>query len=193
MLVRSLCVLVCIALTSVAQGQFIHNEAIDGDLSNDRLNPTQLALGLGTNTLIATSIGGNPADREYVRMDLPAGLSLSQVMVVSYGPLQDISFIGVQAGTTMTEPPTGTNVANLLGWTHFGIGNGTVGTDILDDIGVGAGAIGFAPPLTGPSYTFWIQQTTPTATSYQLDFIVTPEPATIALLGISALMIRRRR
>jgi hypothetical protein len=51
----------------------------------------------------------------------------------------------------------------------------------LPEIGDGAGAQGFNPPLTGSTYTFWLQQTEENST-YQLDFVVT-ESTPQALLG----------
>jgi hypothetical protein len=56
--------------------------------------------------------------------------------------------------------------------------------------------MGFTPPLAAGNYTFWIQQTGANSATYTLDFRVTPEPGTLALLGISAAVgvaIRRRR
>lgn len=165
-----------------------YDEAIDGDLSNDRLAPTSLLFSLGTNSITATSVSG---DREYVHVVIPAGTVLSSIVLASYSSLDELSFIGVQAGTILSEPPTGTNPDNLLGWTHFGDGAGNVGTDILDDLGASAPAIGFTPPLPAGDYTFWMQQTGSNAATFRFDFEVTPEPATLALLGIAAGLRRR--
>lgn len=168
----------------------VHDESIHGDVSNDRLSPTAYVLSSGTNSLLATSVSG---DREYVRFTVPAGFQLSQVVLASYAGIDGTAFIGVQAGSTLTEPPTGTNVANLLGWTHFGPGPGNVGTDILDNIGVGAGAIGFTGSLSAGDYTFWIQQTGANAATYQMDFVVVPAPAAAGLLGLAGVLACRRR
>ena len=85
------------------------------------------------------------------------------------------------------------NPANLLGWSHFGPGNGTVGTDILDNIGAGAGAMGFVPPLPAGDYTFLIQQTGGSASDYTFQFSVVPLPPTVLLLGPVLLVITRLR
>jgi hypothetical protein len=53
--------------------------------------------------------------------------------------------------------------------------------------------MGFTPPLTGSTYTWWIQQTGASLVTYQLDFVVTPEPATIGIMVTGALMVGRRR
>jgi hypothetical protein len=61
------------------------------------------------------------------------------------------------------------------------------GDDLLPDIGKGDGAKGFTPPLTGPSYTLWMQQFDQD-TTYQLDFVVNvvPEPSTWLLFAAGA-------
>lgn len=178
------------AASSAAVAGVIHDESMHGDLSDDRLNPTPLVLADGVNSLIATSQAG---DREYVRFTVPAGRQLGAVNLTSYSGVDGTAFIAAQAGTSMTEPPTGTNVGNLLGWTHFGPGAGNLGDDILPAIGTGPGAIGFLPPLPEGEYTFWIQQIGSTST-YQLDFVSIPAPATLTL-GVLALgaAARRRR
>ncbi len=181
---------VFLGLIAPAAATVIHDESVNGDLSNDRLNPTGYTLSAGTNTLIATSVSG---DREYVRLSVPAGLQLSSIINVSYQGQDGTAFIGVQNGSTFTEPPTGTNVANLLGYTHFGTGPGTVGTDILDNMGTGAGAQGFTPPLPSGNYTYWIQQTGTSAATYQFDFNVTPEPMSAMLFGLAGGALLRRR
>lgn len=168
----------------------IWNEAVNGDISGDRLNPSVAGLSLGVNTLIASSLTG---DREYIRLTIPAGLNLASIINVTWESEDPIAFIGVQQGPTFTEPPTGTNVANLLGWTHFGSGPGTVGQNILPAMSASAGAIGFTPPLAANTYTFWIQQTGPLLATYRLDFVVAPAPGTAAFSAIAFAGVARRR
>src|SRR5262245_14712512 len=170
-------------LASPSGAVVLHDEASDGDLSNDRLAPTELFPTVGTNSIIATSKFG---DREYFSLTLPAGTRLTAINLVSFSTA-DLAFIGVQSGSTFTEPPTGANVANILGYTHFGPDGGATG-DILDDMGTGAGSIGFVPPLPGGTYTFWAQQLNG-PTTYQLDFVLAPVPVpSIGPWGLVALM-----
>ncbi len=191
-LISTACITVAIALTTAAsaRGDLIHDESIHGDLSGNQAAPTHYTLLPGSNTLIATSVSG---DREYVRLSVPAGLLLDSLILVDYAGIDGTAFIAVQQGTEFTEPPTGTNVANLLGWSHFGPGVGNVGLDILPGIGSGLGAMGFTPPLAAGEYTWWIQQTGGNAATYELDFVVTPEPTSLALLGLVATVLLRRR
>lgn len=175
--------------TVPVRADVVWDETFDGDLSGDRLAPTGIALGLGGNSIIATSRQG---DREYVTMSIPLDLELSTIRLRSWQSVDEIGFMAVQSGSIMSEPPTGTDVANLLGWTHFGPAIDVIGADYLDDLGQGPGAIGFTPPLPGGVYTFWIQQTSPNDATYQLDFRVTPEPASLVLLGTLGALAGRR-
>ena len=195
----SLLVLALGLLGSSAAWAVTYNEAVNGDLSGDRNAPTALVLAVGSNPITATSAAG---DIEYFRLTLPPGGRLSAINVVS-STSTSLSFIAVQPGTTFTEPPTGTVVSHLLGYAHFGPGNGTVGANILGNMGVGAGAIGFVPPLVASDYTFWSQETSSVASTYKLDFVVTqasPAPLgrtaaaalALALLMLGAWRLRRR-
>ena len=171
-------------------GAFIYNESVDGDLSGDRLAPTTLVPQPGSNTLAGTT---SPGDLEYVRISLPAGMQLSALVLVSVTSTDNVAFIGLQAGPTFTVAPDEVVESDLLGYTHFGTGpvagTATPGNDILDNIGQGEGSIGFVPPLTGPDYTFWIQQFNSGPFSYSFDFVVMPEPGTPALLAGAGLLL----
>ena len=137
-------------LTAYADSAY--NEGDDGDLSGDRTAPTALALSTGQNRLVATSVRG---DLEYVAITLPHGAQLEQLVVTSFVSTDPIAFAGIQAGAQFTEPNTGTDATKLLGYAHFGTGPNNVGTNILDEMGVGSGAIGFTGPLSGSVYESW--------------------------------------
>ena len=151
-----------------------YDEAVAGDLSGDPATPTPLTLIEGTTLLSATSATG---DVEYVTVTIPDGLQLDAIILQAYASVggedssDDVAFAAVQSGSTFTEPPNGTNVANLLGYSHFGPGTpAQVGTDLLDDLGQGEGAIGFIGPLPSGTYTFWLQQAGE-STDYTLAFM----------------------
>jgi hypothetical protein len=160
--------LICVTGASAA---VVWDENTNGDLSNDRLNPTSINLTEGTNSLVATMPG---ADLDYLTIVVPANSQFSALTPTSYVSSDGTSFIGMQAGTQMTVPTNTPSASGLLGWAHFGTGPGNVNQDILPAMGTsGAGATGFTPPLSAGSYTFWIQQASTASVSYQFDFLVT--------------------
>jgi hypothetical protein len=180
-----------LALAPLASAQVAWDEGVNGDLSNDPLMPSSVALAVGTSSLFATT-GGN--DREdFLTITVPDGAQLAQLNLVAYASDDTTAFLGLQAGSTITVDIANPNPADLLGWSHFGTGPNNVGTDILDDVGAGAGAIGFTPPLPSGTYTLWLQQGG-LPTTYQFDFVVVPTPGSLALLGVAGLVgVRRRR
>lgn len=181
---RRLCCLVAglVALAGTAQAGVIWNET-GGDLSGNRLSPSAFTLAAGSNNLIGNVVSG---DIDYVTLTVPVNTQMAQVILKTYASTDATAFTAVQQGATFTEPASGTNVANLLGYTH--IGSGLVNTDILDNLAAGAGAQGFSPPLPANQYTFWIQQTGAALTSYEFDFVVAqvPEPSSGLLCGIAS-------
>jgi hypothetical protein len=167
--------LTLLCMPAVSSAAFVYDEASDGDLADDGLTPTVLDAGVGVNTLAGTSMSG---DLDYLTFNVGAGLRLDAIVLFAYASDDDLSFAAVQSGATFTEPPSGTDPGNLLGWVHFG--DLLVGTDILDDMGMGDGAIGFAPPLPSGDYAFWIQQTG-TEAAYEMHFMISPVPVPAGL------------
>lgn len=178
------------AAASSAHASIVHDENVNGDLSNDRFAPSPFVLAQGTNSLLATSVQG---DREFVALTVPAGQQLSSIIQVSYVGDDGVAFCGVQAGPQLTVDPDSFDPTGLLGWTHFGPFIFVDGSDILPSMGNGFGADGFTPPLPAGTYTFWLQQAGQDPATYQLDFMVTPTPSAAAIFGIGAIIAVRRR
>jgi hypothetical protein len=113
-------------------------------------------------------------DIDLVRVDLPAGGSLAHLNLVSYSG-NSLSFMGFQAGSTMTFDPLENDFACIdecLGYALFG-GN-EVATDLvplLNSFAMDTGSSGFSLPLIAPQYTFWVQDTSE-AETFQFDFVV---------------------
>lgn len=68
-----------------------YDEAIDGDISDDPNNPLSLILAEGTNSISATTGGG---EQEYVTVTIPEGFQLDSLVLDSFTP-NDVGFIGV--------------------------------------------------------------------------------------------------
>ena len=171
------------------------NEATDGDLSGDRLAPSALALTAGDNTVTGTTIVD---DLDYLTVTVPAGFTLTEINLLSYVSIDDLAFIGMQAGSTFTQPATGTDVTQLLGWAHFGLplDGSPLPSPYFDALGSSPGAIGFSGPLPAGPYTLWIQQANTVQVDYSWGLVVreggVPEPSSgaLALLGLTALLGR---
>lgn len=184
------CFAIAMGLATVSTARaFVWNEGIDGDLSGNFAAPTVLnSLGFGTHSIIG---GDSSGARDVFTFTIAPGMSLVSVFNVSYSGADGTAFIGIGSGTTIDN---GNAPGSLLGYTHFGTGPGTVGTEILDDIATGAGASGFTPPLGPGTYTVWMQQAG-AAANWQMDFTVVPEcsSAILAALGVASFAGCRRR
>ena len=151
----------------------VYDEAIEGDLGDDPTLPVSVEAFLGGSIINGTVIEG---DIDYVQISVGRNTELSAINLLSYeSDLRNASFIAVQEGFSFTEPPVGTNRANLLGYTLFG--DPPIGTDILPAIGMGSGSQGFTGALPAGDYTFWIQEVDPSLSAYSLEFIVTDPDA----------------
>ena len=181
--------LLALALASASQAASF-DEGLDGDLSDDRFAPTGLLLDPGANVVTATQ-QGVPRDIDYLTVSVPVGQVLAAIVLDDYvaGPGNQ-AFLGLQEGTVFTVDPGLPIVGELLGGIVYGEGN--VGTDILPEIGVLGGAIGFSGPLASGDYTFWLNQTGPVSTA-TLSLILVPEPAAASLLGLGLLGIALAR
>jgi hypothetical protein len=164
------------AFAPTAAAVTIWSEGVDGDLSGNRLAPTSIALGVGTNSIVGTTIAG---DVDFFTVTVPSGASFGQLVLASLVSTDDLAFLAIESGPIITS--TG-SAANLLGWIHPSAA--FLGTDILDDMALGAGALGFTPPLGPGTYAMWMQQTQPQSVSYQLDLVLVPEPSAAALLAL---------
>lgn len=205
-LVGAFAAAVCLSGPALAAN---YNEAVAGDLSGDRLNPTLWSLA-GSSTVGETTThrlsgglgheGTDPPDRDYVHLVVPKGQVWSSLVVgnsVSVGGTA--SFIGLASGSTMPVPPDAFDATGLLGWRIYS--RSDQGKDILPRMQVsGNGASGFDLPLKAGDYTLWVQELAPGAFKYQFDVVLTavPEPSTswlaaLGLVGVVSSAARRRR
>jgi MYXO-CTERM domain-containing protein len=185
--------------TTAASADLMWDEAIDGDLSGDYLNPTQLFTKGVNNHVIFTTVGsasnGGDQDREYFTFTVAEGYELASIVLDGFvtDPISNLGFIGIAAGDSFPTPPDAPDPTSLLGYYLPGVTD--IGDDILQAMGQGGGSQGFSGPLGAGSYTFWAQETGPSTDEWDLNFVVTavPAPGALALLGLGGLAARRRR
>lgn len=181
--------LVAFSLSASSFGAVVYSETVTGDLSNDRANPTAIAALPQAGSSQVSGASG-PNDRDYFRLTIPAGSTLTQIRLIAYSNESGVSFLGMQSGNAITVDPNAGSAAGLLGWTHFGTAN--VGTNMFSAIGSGAGASGFTNPLPAGNYSFWIQEISSTAT-WTWEFVTIPAPGAAALLAPAMMLTGRRR
>lgn len=182
-----------------ASAELMWDELIDGDLSSDYLNPTQVYSKGVNNHVIFTTIGaeenGGNQDREYFTFTIDEGYELSALILDGFAtdPETNLGFLGVAQGSVFPTSPDAPDVTTLLGYGLIGLSD--VGNDILQIMGQGGGAQGFSGPLGAGTYTWWAQETGPSTDDWDLNFVITevPAPGAIALLAFAGLAGSRRR
>ena len=181
-------------VTASSRAAVLWDEAVNGDLSNDRLSPTAFVLAPGTNSLVG---GVEHGELDYVSVKVLPGQEFVALVLASFVGNDSTAFIAIQSGTTFTAAPPFPNPNTMLGYAHFGPGGtfgAQVGNDLFYAMSKAGGAMGFSSPLASGDYSFWIQQTGE-HTDYQFDFIVVPEPASLFMAGcgIAGLLLLSRR
>ena len=185
------------SLTLPTFSAVVYDESVSGDFSSSGLAPTSVGLLEGSNQILGTQGSEAAAVRDYVTITVPEGLLLSAITVLDTS-LGTRGFLGIQAGSQLTLPPSTMTAAGLLGWWHYTPAD--INANILPLIGTPAnGSTGFTPPLSAGNYTLWIQDSSPGLFSYGFDLQLqaVPEPATwitslAAFAGVALLRLRRR-
>jgi hypothetical protein len=205
---------VCALLAAAPAIATIYDEAVSGDLSNDKAAPTALTLTPGLNSVIG-SVNGFPPEgtdpQDWVSFTIPTGFVMISYVNSQYNSTDDQGFTGFQFGSSF---PGGVDSefdpANYAGYAHFGTeATNPDGTPPVSTVGVNLlplmanssfapGTTGFTPPLAAGTYTFLIQQGDPVTTGYRFNMVVRSVPesgSSVCLLGMGGLAIlalRRR-
>ena len=167
----------------------VWDEDIDGSLSTDRFNTTNFGtLEAGSNNLICDTQSGIS---KFFTFTIGAGEELSAIILDDWISEDDLGFLGIVTGDFFNVDPTNPDVTQLLGYVHHG--DTFVGEDILPAMGQGPGSIGFVGALGPGDYSFWIRQGGAQLTTQDLNFVVTPAPGAVALMGLAGVAARRRR
>ena len=144
-------------LLTTVQSQ-IWDEGIDGDLSDEGSNPSGVfVLEADTENIFIANQVGNPRDVDFFTFTVPEDFELQEIIVTDYISSDDIAFIGIDSGTSTNLDFNNPDPADLIGGTTYG--TASIGGDILEAMGLLAGATGFTPPLPAGDYTIWLSQT----------------------------------
>ena len=167
----------------------VWDEDIDGSLSTDRFNTTNFGtLEAGSNNLICDTQSGIS---KFFTFTIGAGEELSAIILDDWISEDDLGFLGIVTGDFFSVDPANPDVTQLLGYVHHG--ETFVGQDILPAMGQGPGSQGFVGALGPGDYSFWIRQGGAQLTTQDLNFVVTPAPGAVALMGLAGVAARRRR
>ncbi|MEM9237500.1 MAG: hypothetical protein AAGB14_12025 [Verrucomicrobiota bacterium] len=185
---------VALATTGLSEAAVIWDESVDGDFSGDYLNPTPIVLSTGDN-LISGTVRGGPLDQDLFTLTVPVGQTLNEVRVTEYSGITDaLSFMGAQPGTQLSDPP-GAYIfddpsVGPINYVLYGQADADIDRDVMPQLVVGAPMSGQSP-LPAGDYTFWINETQ-AQTGYTFNFVVVPEPGSLALGLVSLLFFGRR-
>ena len=187
----SLCAsgLLVAALSCSASADVVWDEDIDGSLSTDRFNTTNFGtLSVGSNNMIADTQSGIS---KFFTFTIAEGNELSAMILDDWISQDDLGFLGMVQGDFFNVDPTNPDVTQLLGYVHHGATY--VGQDFMPAMGSGPGSQGFNGALGAGTYSFWLRQGGADLTTQDINFVVTPAPGVLALLGLGGLAARRRR
>ncbi|MEM7456921.1 MAG: PEP-CTERM sorting domain-containing protein [Planctomycetota bacterium] len=180
----------CLAVVSTSAADVIHDENIDGDLSNDNNIPTAFMLADGSNEIIGFTTD-NPLDPDYFQLTVPPGFRITELIRTEYtSGIGNRAFLAIGPGGPISGNGNG-HISSML------IEENMEGTNILDDLGSQAlSGTGFTGALQEGDYTFWYQELSDD-TTYHFDFVVSAIPEPTSMLVVSALglgaVVRRRR
>lgn len=184
-----------VGFAPMALASVFYDEAIDGDMSDDRFNPNVFNLGLGSNTIISETLLSNlpqpEGDRDFFTVVVGVGQTLSQIVLTEAsnpgGGFDSAAFVAMQFGPIITVDPENPfpNAGDLSGFILTT--SDLIGTDVMAELS------GLDGPLGPGEYAFWVQQTGEDLTRVGLEFTVIPAPGAIATLGLGALLAGRRR
>ena len=194
--IMALAVVAMVPMVGVASADVVYDEATDGELSGDPNAPTVIGVGEGNNTVVfVTDQDGD--DRDIFTFTVAEGYQLSGVILDLFDTNTDdpgnLGFIGFSAGNILPFDPLAPDPTQLLGYALVGIGDS--GSDIFDLMAQGGGSQGYDGPLGAGDYTFWAQETSPSADDWSVTLVITqvPTPGVLAMAAVAGLAGRRRR
>lgn len=181
-------------VVALASADIVYDEAVDGELSGDPNAPTFIDFTGGSNTVIFTT-DGEGDDRDIFTFNVASGFELTGIVLDLFDTDNEfnLGFMGFSAGDVLDADPINPNPSGLLGYALPSEADS--GTDFFDLMGLASGAQGYSGPLGAGDYTFWAQETSPSADDWIISFIITPVPGpgVLAMAAVAGLAGRRRR
>lgn len=170
-------------------------EAIDGELSNDFIDPTPIAMDLGSN-LLTGGLAGGESDIDLFRFSVPLGHHLTAIRILGFTGGGGGSFLGLQSGVELSSSPVpSASFPDPIGYAIISAADAAVDRDVLSTITSGPPFNGVAT-LPAGNYVGWLNETG-LASTYQIEFVIAavPEPSVPAglALGLCGLLFGRRR
>src|SRR3989440_2716602 len=112
---------VCALLAAAPAKGTIYDEAVSGDLSNDKAAPTALTLTPGSNSVIGTVNGfppGGSDPQDWVSFTIPTGFVMTSYVNAKYVSTDDQGFTGFQFGSSFSGDEF--VAISYAGYAHFG-------------------------------------------------------------------------
>jgi hypothetical protein len=200
-ILAAVAVFAVVGISSLAQAAVIHNEAVNGDLTDFvEVDPWLTAgtslgtLSVGENTILGnfgTWAGDDASD--VFTFEIPVGFQLDSIDLtyIDNGASDGGSYMAIQGGTTLGTgmSTVGQNLSNALV-------DSSCDLLAMFEAGPAYGGIGLAGPLLAGDYTIGLHEIH-SVIDYQMVFHMSPvpEPATIGMLacGGMGLLARRKR
>jgi hypothetical protein len=172
-----------------------YSETIDGELSNDFIEPTPVLMDLGSN-LLTGGLAGGESDIDLFSFSVPVGHQLAAIRILGFTGGGGGSFLGIQPGIELSSSPVpSASFPDPIGYAIISASDAAVDRDVLPTIASGPPFNGVAA-LPAGNYVGWLNETGLTST-YQIEFVIAavPEPAVPAALALGLLgsFARRRR
>src|SRR5947208_6604626 len=114
-------VAVCALLAAAPAIATIYDEAVSGDLSNDKGAPTALTLMPGLNSVIGTVNGfppGGSDPQDWVSFTIPTGFVMTSYVNSKYDSTDEQGFTGFQFGSSFSEDEF--TAGSYAGYANFG-------------------------------------------------------------------------
>src|SRR5437868_13933496 len=119
----------CALLAAAPAKAIIFDEAVSGDLSNNKAAPTALTLTPGLNSVIGTVAGfpqfGGTDPQDWVSFTIPTGFVMVSYVNARYNSTDDQGFTGFQFGSSFSGDPF--MAISYAGYAHFGFAATKIG------------------------------------------------------------------